>query len=130
MAHRAPEPAELLGWWHGHEPSVEASAANAFGLSIDALRLLPGLKAIGSLLSEQEAAAWAAVGLTTAQGWGAQRARAHRTLPPAPHREAADGDPLQCEPGLRKARSEEHKSELQSLMRISYAVFCLKKKKT
>src|SRR3546814_5735574 len=27
------------------------------------------------------------------------------------------------------ARSEEHTSELQSLMRISYAVFCLKKKK-
>src|SRR3546814_2437855 len=34
--------------------------------------------------------------------------------------------------GLRiaiEARSEEHTSELQSLMRISYAVFCLKKKK-
>src|SRR3546814_1358837 len=30
----------------------------------------------------------------------------------------------------RVARSEEHTSELQSLMRISYAVFCLKKKKT
>src|SRR3546814_9513659 len=29
----------------------------------------------------------------------------------------------------RSARSEEHTSELQSLMRISYAVFCLKKKK-
>src|SRR3546814_1822129 len=29
----------------------------------------------------------------------------------------------------RQARSEEHTSELQSLMRISYAVFCLKKKK-
>src|SRR3546814_10527385 len=29
----------------------------------------------------------------------------------------------------RPARSEEHTSELQSLMRISYAVFCLKKKK-
>src|SRR3546814_5314735 len=28
-----------------------------------------------------------------------------------------------------KGRSEEHTSELQSLMRISYAVFCLKKKK-
>src|SRR3546814_6656539 len=28
----------------------------------------------------------------------------------------------------RMARSEEHTSELQSLMRISYAVFCLKKK--
>src|SRR3546814_8640903 len=32
-----------------------------------------------------------------------------------------------CPPGA--ARSEEHTSELQSLMRISYAVFCLKKKK-
>src|SRR3546814_2527734 len=30
----------------------------------------------------------------------------------------------------RSVRSEEHTSELQSLMRISYAVFCLKKKKT
>src|SRR3546814_8850932 len=30
---------------------------------------------------------------------------------------------------LREERSEEHTSELQSLMRISYAVFCLKKKK-
>src|SRR3546814_8577917 len=29
----------------------------------------------------------------------------------------------------RRMRSEEHTSELQSLMRISYAVFCLKKKK-
>src|SRR3546814_1047838 len=29
-----------------------------------------------------------------------------------------------------QARSEEHTSELQSLMRISYAVFCLKKKTT
>src|SRR3546814_6446058 len=32
-------------------------------------------------------------------------------------------------PGM-VGRSEEHTSELQSLMRISYAVFCLKKKKT
>src|SRR3546814_2970695 len=30
--------------------------------------------------------------------------------------------------GRRQIRSEEHTSELQSLMRISYAVFCLKKK--
>src|SRR3546814_4506350 len=37
-----------------------------------------------------------------------------------PHREAA------C---ALEERSEEHTSELQSLMRISYAVFCLKKKK-
>src|SRR3546814_3090623 len=32
--------------------------------------------------------------------------------------------------GLIELRSEEHTSELQSLMRISYAVFCLKKKIT
>src|SRR3546814_4705873 len=31
---------------------------------------------------------------------------------------------------MSEQRSEEHTSELQSLMRISYAVFCLKKKKT
>src|SRR3546814_4051784 len=31
--------------------------------------------------------------------------------------------------GVEQVRSEEHTSELQSLMRISYAVFCLKKKK-
>src|SRR3546814_5458447 len=39
--------------------------------------------------------------------------------------------PLQLRPYLRRVdpRSEEHTSELQSLMRISYAVFCLKKKK-
>src|SRR3546814_3731280 len=35
----------------------------------------------------------------------------------------------QLNPGPLPFRSEEHTSELQSLMRISYAVFCLKKKK-
>src|SRR3546814_5056689 len=34
----------------------------------------------------------------------------------------------QQRPAIIRARSEEHTSELQSLMRISYAVFCLKKK--
>src|SRR3546814_8079339 len=38
------------------------------------------------------------------------------------------GDERAAEVGAR-VRSEEHTSELQSLMRISYAVFCLKKKK-
>src|SRR3546814_7178594 len=43
---------------------------------------------------------------------------------------------VECGAGWKKTsrqerdRSEEHTSELQSLMRISYAVFCLKKKKT
>src|SRR3546814_3451709 len=49
--------------------------------------------------------------------------RVRRVLPP-PSRALARG-------GVRpvgRNRSEEHTSELQSLMRISYAVFCLKKK--
>src|SRR3546814_4485976 len=37
--------------------------------------------------------------------------------------------PSSASAGSTAARSEEHTSELQSLMRISYAVFCLKKKK-
>src|SRR3546814_2777817 len=39
------------------------------------------------------------------------------------------GPEVLCERNSRLIRSEEHTSELQSLMRISYAVFCLKKKK-
>src|SRR3546814_9490981 len=46
----------------------------------------------------------------------------------------ADGEALETVHGygyrLAAERSEEHTSELQSLMRISYAVFCLKKKNT
>src|SRR3546814_8496254 len=54
--------------------------------------------------------------------------------PPASCRRAAAGR-RRHRAGARGAgggpvRSEEHTSELQSLMRISYAVFCLKKKKT
>src|SRR3546814_10264317 len=44
-------------------------------------------------------------------------------------RRAAHGRPHARRDEPRGARSEEHTSELQSLMRISYAVFCLKKKK-
>src|SRR3546814_1102156 len=38
------------------------------------------------------------------------------------------GNPFTAKRARRHDRSEEHTSELQSLMRISYAVFCLKKK--
>src|SRR3546814_2693589 len=49
-----------------------------------------------------------------------------RQMPHHPRRDQVErrGFPLRPE-----VRSEEHTSELQSLMRISYAVFCLKKKK-
>src|SRR3546814_4748298 len=42
----------------------------------------------------------------------------------------ARGDEEALATAIMLARSEEHTSELQSLMRISYAVFCLKKKTT
>src|SRR3546814_6307309 len=48
---------------------------------------------------------------------------------PAPAAEAA-APQIDMPPLEDVVRSEEHTSELQSLMRISYAVFCLKKKKT
>src|SRR3546814_8094178 len=52
----------------------------------------------------------------------------------ARHQDRAKPDARGLERGIDHAlallfRSEEHTSELQSLMRISYAVFCLKKKK-
>src|SRR3546814_8853580 len=51
--------------------------------------------------------------------------------PPLALRSAAHGQPSSQTARLPQGpRSEEHTSELQSLMRISYAVFCLKKKKT
>src|SRR3546814_3112091 len=58
-------------------------------------------------------------------GHRAEGARHPGHWPQLRHRPAGDG------PASRVAgrRSEEHTSELQSLMRISYAVFCLKKKK-
>src|SRR3546814_5048150 len=42
--------------------------------------------------------------------------------------EALEGRQVELERQGKVSRSEEHTSELQSLMRISYAVFCLKKK--
>src|SRR3546814_5768290 len=50
----------------------------------------------------------------------------HRAQPPPPRPPQGDPQPTRD----HQARSEEHTSELQSLMRISYAVFCLKKKNT
>src|SRR3546814_4348180 len=50
----------------------------------------------------------------------------HEAVNPGP----ASPPPADGEEFERPSRSEEHTSELQSLMRISYAVFCLKKKKT
>src|SRR3546814_1043634 len=56
-------------------------------------------------------------------------AQAPERHPPRPARASTAGRARACSPpAARTGRSEEHTSELQSLMRISYAVFCLKKK--
>src|SRR3546814_5464542 len=64
---------------------------------------------------------------------GARLMNALAEAQPLPKEEMPERDPRR--PGLNKEsalvadlRSEEHTSELQSLMRLSYAVFCLKKK--
>src|SRR3546814_3194384 len=54
---------------------------------------------------------------------------ADRTVGAGDARATGVGSALYDRGGLRDRRSEEHTSELQSLMRISYAVFCLNKKK-
>src|SRR3546814_8068973 len=56
----------------------------------------------------------------------AAQARLQRKLPRLPQLRTAIGGSA----SPQAPRSEEHTSELQSLMRISYAVFCLKKKNT
>src|SRR3546814_8988782 len=56
-----------------------------------------------------------------------RRSRPDRLLAAVPHRFGRDA--RQGPAGHPAVRSEEHTSELQSLMRISYSVFCLKKKK-
>src|SRR3546814_2459630 len=56
-------------------------------------------------------------------GRGQRHPRTSLGCPPCPGDDTTSASPRPC-----WRRSEEHTSELQSLMRISYAVFCLKKK--
>src|SRR3546814_10536908 len=78
---------------------------------------------------------------TPANAWGATVVRRFAELYPASAitgttrvslagGSAAQSWPMPADAQPLSIRSEEHTSELQSLMRISYAVFCLKKKKT
>src|SRR3546814_5254768 len=68
--------------------------------------------------------------LHLARRWGIRKpqssSRSDRSHPDRARTSTIRGSHRQPE---REDRSEEHTSELQSLMRISYAVFCLKKKK-
>src|SRR3546814_10120254 len=84
---------------------------------------IPGPGALGAIASTEDATA--TIGLTAVVG----QVTFLRSSP------GSRGRITSCTPGgtvrsmpFRCERSEEHTSELQSLMRISYAVFCLKKK--
>src|SRR3546814_4025481 len=57
-----------------------------------------------------------------------RRGPVHASSNSASRRQCCDGCELHTRGVSDAVRSEEHTSELQSLMRISYAVFCLKKK--
>src|SRR3546814_5219630 len=94
------------------EPSPEAGQARptrASGRCRPAQPARPGQDALAADAQPQLA--------QTASAPAANRADRHRQKLP------------RLRPGQGRNRSEEHTSELQSLMRISYAVFCLKKKK-
>src|SRR3546814_4327923 len=54
--------------------------------------------------------------------------RPHGVAEPRCHMHVAGDEPARSAREAVRHRSEEHTSELQSLMRISYAVFCLKNK--
>src|SRR3546814_3763151 len=63
-------------------------------------------------------------GLSRLHGWGK-----HRRVDPQESSRGRRRAGVQAQLHSTRTRSEEHTSELQSLMRLSYAVFCLKKKK-
>src|SRR3546814_3432150 len=62
------------------------------------------------------------------RGQRSQAAGLCRGVPCSGKAAPAPADAIGCAAATGGARSEEHTSELQSLMRISYAVFCLKTK--
>src|SRR3546814_2335733 len=70
---------------------------------------------------------WRKVSLSPSPGKWVRRRQCH--LARLSRRVKKGASPAMTETGMTLLRSEEHTSELQSLMRISYAVFCLKKKK-
>src|SRR3546814_280602 len=108
----------LIGFWY-HKPSANAAAIKAFVvnrvgdfgflLGILGTFLVFGTVSIPAILEAAPGMAGSTIGFLGAR---------------------VDTMTLLCILLFIGARSEEHTSELQSLMRISYAVFCLKKKKT
>src|SRR3546814_9028043 len=117
-------------------PYTALFRAGVFGKRQAFIVLLPGLG--GARIRRSGGGANQLFGHIAAVGDKRARHRAVDRGDDAPRRRwcsrqsrAAPVDRHERSAGFRNGRrSEEHTSELQSLMRISYAVFCLKKKKT
>src|SRR3546814_8519991 len=96
-------------------PEIASASAELYQVSAT----MPGAKSENTNVAPAEPSTFGPSGLNcapTKTGWSLTSTE--------PHRSAANWATIR-----RCSRSEEHTSELQSLMRISYAVFCLKKKK-
>src|SRR3546814_5722786 len=107
-----PEIEELASWYRQDTGAKVASVLAA---------------AIAPLIRRSATARLLALGYCTPFLDGFDPASVERLVLACP---AEQGGSCWPSPECNLARSEEHTSELQSLMRISYAVFCLKKKKT
>src|SRR3546814_6278432 len=110
-------------------PEIASASAELYQVSAT----MPGAKSENTNVAPAEPSTFGPSGLNcapTKTGWSLTSTE--------PHRSAANWATIRrCSPSVVPglppsgvARSEEHTSELQSLMRISYAVFCLKKKNT
>src|SRR3546814_10347819 len=88
-------------------------------------RAAPAADVVVALVAREQHDAFGRMVERAAQAVGERHAASNAKNAPSLHTPAGVSPPASA----RSARSEEHTSELQSLMRISYAVFCLKKKK-
>src|SRR3546814_10024763 len=93
--------------------SLRAPCCAGFGLSEEGLAITT-VSLVGRSERAMKSDAWVH-GMTAGRAAGCRAGAA----------DVAITVPPDCSRGAIRARSEEHTSELQSLMRISYAVFCL-----
>src|SRR3546814_5481602 len=94
--------------------------------------LFPYSSLFRSPLQRRQMSGWH-FGVACSRHGGGQRPRMrrrHHVVVRAAYHQGGRGDAPDVSAHVQCQRSEEHTSELQSLMRSSYAVFCLKKQKT
>src|SRR3546814_10703117 len=114
--------AQILGYLSDDEASAFQQYAAELRLDVTALANL----LIVRELRRERLAALRPLHDRDLGGQGKKKIVAHQSDPET--KAAFKAHAIACD--LKPSRSEEHTSELQSLMRISYAVFCLKTKNT